>query len=185
MANKNSTQSVSYRIALGGIIAALCLMCMFLTGVFPMFYLILPMVASALIFIMAMETSTYWGFITYLSVGMLSLFITPNKDAALVFLLFFGYYPLLRPNLKKLRYRFFSFLLRLLLFNGAVLAFFWVTVYLLGMDELLESMGDYGKYGGWILLGIANMMFFSYDYLMGNFPLVYQKKLKPRIFPRH
>ena len=83
-------QSVSYRIALGGIIASLCMLSMFLTGVFPMFYLLLPMASSVLIFIMAIETSTYWGFLTYLSVGILSIFVTPNKDAALAFLLFFG-----------------------------------------------------------------------------------------------
>ena len=79
---KESSQSLSYHIALGGIIAALCIACMFLTGVFPMFYLILPMLASAFIYIMTLETGGYWGFLTYLSVGLLSVFVTPNKDAS-------------------------------------------------------------------------------------------------------
>ena len=92
--HKESAQSLSYHIALGGIIAALCIACMFLTGVFPMFYLILPMLASAFIYIMVLETSGYWGFLTYLSVGLLSIFVTPNKDASLAFLFFFGYFPL-------------------------------------------------------------------------------------------
>lgn len=184
MEKKRSTQSFSYRIALGGIIASLCMLCMFLTGVIPMFYLLLPMAASGLIYTMALETSTYWGFLTYVAVGVLSIFITPNKDAALVFLLFFGYYPLLRPKMDKSRLRFFSFLLRLALFNAAVLVFFWGSVYLLGADELLESLGDYGKYGGWILLGIANLMFLSYDYIMGAFPTIYRRHLKTRIFPK-
>ena len=83
---KESSQSLSYHIALGGIIAALCIACMFLTGVFPMFYLILPMLASAFIYIMTLETGGYWGFLTYLSVGLLSVFVTPNKDASLAFL---------------------------------------------------------------------------------------------------
>ncbi|MFR0950882.1 MAG: hypothetical protein ACLSFT_10315 [Ruminococcus callidus] len=39
-----------------------------------MFYLILPMLASAFIYIMALETGGYWGFLTYLSVGLLSRF---------------------------------------------------------------------------------------------------------------
>lgn len=185
MNQKESVQSISYRIALGGIIASLCMVCMFLTGVFPMFYLILPMMASALIYIMALETSIYWGFLTYISVGLLSIFVTPNKDASLVFLFFFGYYPLLRPKMDRSRWKPMAFLLRLALFNAAVLAFFWVSVYVLGMKELLESLGDYGKYGGWILLGIANLMFFCYDFSMGNFPLLYRRYLKPRISPKH
>lgn len=100
--HKESAQSLSYHIALGGIIAALCIACMFLTGVFPMFYLILPMLASAFIYIMVLETSGYWGFLTYLSVGLLSIFVTPNKDASLAFLFFFGYFPLLRHLMEPL-----------------------------------------------------------------------------------
>ncbi len=65
-----------------------------------------------------------------------------------------------------------------------MLAFFYGSVYLLGADELLESLGDYGKYGGWVLLGIANVMFLSYDYIMGLFPTLYRQYLKPRIFPK-
>ncbi len=183
MKSKESTQSVSYRTALGGIIAALCLVCMFLTGVFPMFYLILPMAASALIYIMVIETGVYWGILTYISVGLLSIFITPNKDASLAFLLFFGYYPLLRPKMDRLRWKALTLLIRFLLFNAGVMAFFGISVYILGMKELLESLGDYGKYGGWILLGIANMMFLCYDFTMGNFPALYRQHLKPRISP--
>ena len=165
---KESSQSLSYHIALGGIIAALCIACMFLTGVFPMFYLILPMLASAFIYIMTLETGGYWGFLTYLSVGLLSVFVTPNKDASLAFLFFFGYFPLLRNGMERFRWKFLGFLLRLAVFNAAVLTFFWVSVYVLGMKELL---------------GIANIMFFCYDFSMGSFPALYRRYLKPRISP--
>ena len=50
--------------------------------------------------------------------------------------------------------------------------------------ELLESLGDYGKYGAWIMLGIANLMFLCYDYTMCTFRILYQRHLKPRIFPK-
>ena len=55
---------------------------------------------------------------------------------------------------------------------------------MLGMKELLESLGDYGKYGAWIMLGIANLMFLCYDYTMCTFRILYQRHLKPRIFPK-
>lgn len=185
MGKKHAAQSYSYRIALGGIIAALCMLGMFLSGVIPMLYLLLPMMCSGLICIMAMETSPAWGILTYVSVGLLSIFITPNKDAALVFILFFGYYPLLRPVLRERFPGPLAFLLCLGVFNAAVFAFFYGAIYILGAEELWESLGRFGRYGGYILLGIANVMFWSYDYLMGIFPEAYQKGLKPRIFPRH
>ena len=76
-------QPLPYRIALGGTLASFCLLFLFITGVLPMFYLIMPMLCSLLILIMAETTSPYWAFIMYLAVGVLSLFITPNKDAFL------------------------------------------------------------------------------------------------------
>ncbi len=117
----------------------------------------------------------------YLAVGTLSLFVTPNKDAALIFIMFFGHYPLLRPILSRIKPRLLGYALKLLVFNACVLAYFFATVYVLGMDALLEEMGEMGKYGGLMLLGLANMMFISYDYLMIIAMEVYRTKLHPKI----
>ena len=162
-------RSISYRVALGGIIASLCLLAMFLTGVIPIFYILLPMIAGLLLSIMVTETGTRWALLTYLSVGVLSLFMTPNKDAAMIFLLFFGHYPIL---------------LKLLLFNGCMLAYFGIMVYVLGIHDLLEQMGEFGRYGAWMLLGTANMMFLCYDYTMKNSTVLYERYLKPKIYPK-
>ncbi|MGN1223550.1 MAG: hypothetical protein ACI4TG_00425, partial [Ruminococcus sp.] len=97
------SQPLPYRIALGGTLASFCLLALFVTGVLPMFYLVMPMICSLLVMIMAATTTPYWAFIMYLAVGVLSLFITPNKDASLIFILFFGHYPLIRPFLSRIR----------------------------------------------------------------------------------
>ncbi len=184
MRQNNSVHSLSYRVALGGIIGALCIICLFLTGVFPALYVVLTMLASALVYVMTIETSIYWGLVTYISVGLLSIIIVPNKDSSIIFLLFFGYYPLLRSWMERHKMKFLGFLLRFVIFNVAILALFWVSVYVFGSEELLDTLGDYGKYGGWILLGMANITFLCYDYVMESFPEIYQKRLKPRIFPK-
>jgi hypothetical protein len=174
-------RSLSYRIALGGTLASMCLLCQFITGVFPVFYIIMPMICGILVTVMAAETNTWWGFLMYLAVSLLSLFVTPNKDAAFIFIMFFGHYPLLRPCLSRIRIRPAAYLLKALIFNVCIIAYFFMTVYLFGMDELLEEMGEFGKYGGLVLLGLANMMFASYDYLMDVAMEVYRKKVHPKI----
>lgn len=174
-------RSLSYRIALGGTLASMCLACQFITGVFPVFYITMPMLCGILVTVMAVETSTWWGFLMYLAVGTLSLFVTPNKDAALIFIVFFGHYPLIRPYIRRIRFKPIGYLLRLILFNICMIAFFFITVYLFGMDDLLEEMGEFGKYGGLVLLGTANMMFVSYDYLMDISMELYRQKLHPKI----
>ena len=82
-------KNISYRVALGGIVSSFCLMAMFLTGVFPVLYLVLPMIAGILMLIVVTEVSIPWALLTYLAVGLLSLFVTYDKEAALVFILFF------------------------------------------------------------------------------------------------
>lgn len=173
--------SMSYRIALGGTLASMCLLSQFITGVFPVFYIIMPMICGILVTVMAAETSTWWGFLMYLAVSILSLFVTPNKDAALIFILFFGHYPLIRPYLYRIRIKPLIYGAKLLIYNICVLAYFFLTVYLFGMDELLKEMGDFGRYGAFILLGTVNMMFISYDYLMDISMEVYRKRLHPKI----
>ena len=73
---------ISYRVALGGIITALCLFLMFLTGVMPLLYLALPMVAGALLLIIVEEIGSGWAVLTYAAVSLLSVFVTlPHPPA--------------------------------------------------------------------------------------------------------
>ena len=65
-------KNISYRVALGGIVSALCLFAMFLTGVFPVLYLVLPMIAGSLITIISTEINPKWAFLTYVSVSIAS-----------------------------------------------------------------------------------------------------------------
>ena len=95
--------STSYRVALGGIVSALCVALMFLTGVLPALYIAAPMVAGMLMIVLRLEVSESWAWLTYLSVSLLALIVTFDKEAALMFILFFGYYPMLRLYLEKIR----------------------------------------------------------------------------------
>ena len=61
--------SVSYKVALGGIISSLCLICMFLTGVFPVLYITLPMIAGVLMMIMSAEITPSWAYLTFMASG--------------------------------------------------------------------------------------------------------------------
>lgn len=176
-------QKLNYCIALGGVLSSLSIFAMFLTGVFPVFYLVIPMICSLLVTIMMKETGLYWGFIMYLAISILSLFITPNKDAPLIYLFFFGHYPLIRHFISKLHIKPLKGIIKLIIFNACILLYFAFTVYLLGMGELLEEMEEFGKYAAYILLGSANIMFISYDICLSSGLIIYEKKLRPKIFP--
>lgn len=173
-------KDISYRVALGGIVSALCLLCMFLAGIMPVFYLILPMVAGVLLMIIAEEVSLGWAWLTYIAVDILSMLITADKESALVFIMMFGHYPMVRMYLEKIKFRGLRYLLKALIFNFCTISFFLVTVFVFGMEQMLTDMNDLGKFGGAILLGLANIVFALYDFNLGAIYVLYIKRLLPK-----
>ncbi len=176
---------ISYRVALGGIVSSFCLLAMFLTGVFPILYLVFPMLAGVLLLIVVMEVNTQWACLTYAAVGFLSLFITYDKEAAMIFILFFGHYPILHKYLNLLPTKFLRLLVKLLIFNGCMVAYFYLNVYLFGLKDLLEALEDFGRYGGLVLLVLLNPFFLMYDKSLDGLCDLYKQNLKPRILGKH
>ncbi len=174
-------RDVSYRVALGGIVSALCLLTMFLAGIIAPLYIVFPMIAGGLMMIIAVEVSRGWAMLTYIAVSLLSLLVTFDKEAALLFILFFGHYPILRMYLQKIRFGLLRKALKFIIFNGCILAYFWITVYIFGLDQMLEEMGDFGKYGGFIMLAMADVIFILYDLNLTIFYHSYHQRFMPRL----
>lgn len=173
-------RDISYRVALGGIVSALCLVTMFLAGVLPALYLLLPGIAGILLMIIAVEVNTAWAFLTYIAVSLLSLFITFDKEAALIFIMLFGHYPILRFYIQKIPLRFIRLLIKLLIYNVCIISYFYVTVYIMGVDDLLDEFSDFGKYGAYILLGITNLIFLVYDIDLDFMYNIYKRRIMPK-----
>lgn len=173
-------RDISYRVALGGIVSALCLVTMFMAGILPALYIVLPMIAGILMMIIAVEVSKGWAFLTYLSVSLLSLLITFDKEAALLFILLFGHYPILRMYIQKIRLRIIRNIIKLAIFNACVLIYFYVTVYIFGLVQMLDEFNDIGRYGGYIMLGFSNIVFVMYDLNLDVCFNVYRKKMMPK-----
>ena len=173
-------RDISYRVALGGIVSALCLVTMFLAGVIPALYLLLPGIAGILLMIISVEVNTGWAFLTYIAVGILAMFVTFDKEAALIFIMFFGHYPILRFYIQKIPLGLIRLIVKLLIFNICIIAYFYVTVYIFGLQDILEEFDEIGKYGAYIMLGVSNIVFLIYDFDLEFLYKVYLKRILPK-----
>ena len=171
------TKKTSDRVALGGIVAALCIVIMFLTGVVPALYIVSPMAAGLLMVILVEEVSVSWAWLTYLAVSLLSLIVTFDKDAALMFILFFGYYPILRLNLEKIRSKPLRTVCKYLLFNAFLVIDWFLTVYLLG----LPTFEDTGPVMYGVLIAAFNVIFFFYDRILSRMDWIYHQVFVKRV----
>lgn len=173
-------RDISYRVALGGIVSALCLVTMFLAGILPALYLLLPAIAGILMMMIAIEVSNSWAVLTYISVSLLSMIITFDKEAALIFIMFFGHYPILRRYIVKLKPKLVCWIAKFAVFNSCVLGYFFVTVYIFGLKQMVDEMHEYGKYGEFFILGLCNVLFIIYDIDLDLIYNTYIKRFAPK-----
>ena len=89
-------QKKSQQVALGGIATALCIVLMFATGMIPFSYYALPALAGLVLIAVREENGLSTALIVFAAVSLLSVFVVPIKEAALLFIAFFGYYPIIK-----------------------------------------------------------------------------------------
>ena len=91
-------------MAFCGVTAALAVVLMIAGGWLPAATYCTPVAASLLLAFAAERCGKRLGLCCFFAVALLSLLLTQDKEAALVFLCL-GYYPLLRPRLQRLACR--------------------------------------------------------------------------------
>lgn len=174
----------SFNIALGGIIAALSLICMFFTGIMPLFAYTLPALAGAFLIVIVIEISIKWAFITYVCVGLLALFLTPDKEAVVLFIMFLGYYPIVKSFFEKIKLRVVEWALKILAFNISIFLSYMIIINILGLKELIEDFNQFGKYSLLIFAVLANVAFVLYDIALTGVISTYINNFRPKIYKK-
>lgn len=174
-----NNKKVSYKVSLGGIVSALCLVLMFLTAVFPPLNITLPLFAGMLMTVVAIEVSPSWAWVTYATVAILSFFITPDKEAAIFFTVFFGFYPILKDTLEKIKFKILKWLLKFVVFNIAIVIIYQLTVKLLGTVDLIEEFGFMKQFMLPGLIIMFNGIFILYDITLSMVKTAYLKWFRP------
>ena len=146
-------------IALGGVMAALAIVIMALGGMIPMSTFVCPMLCMLLVRLVAKQCGRRIAWAWYGAVAILSCLLSPDKEAAAVFV-FLGYYPVLKPKMDTLT---LSWLWKGLLFNVAILSMYSLLIYLFGMNQLIEEFSEMGEIMTGLTLVLGNVTFFLLD----------------------
>lgn len=151
----------SRKIAFGGIVAALSLVLMLLTGVLPFGTYALPCFAGILLTSIVIEFGIPWAIGVYVGVSVLSFLLVSDKEAALYYTLILGIYPILKSLFERIKLRWLSFLIKLLYFNLMAVAAFYISIFVLSIP--IESFSLFGVNMPFLFLLIGNAVFVVYD----------------------
>lgn len=179
----NDHTSTSYKVALGGVVSALCLSLMFMTGLFPLMSMAIPIYAGALMIIIAHEVSMSWAFAAYFAVSVLSLFLTPDKESATLFIFFFGYYPILLPIFHKMKQP-IRIIAKMAVFNCAIVLWYKIITFIFAIYDYFADFASWGL-GKYTVLGVMvfiNLVFLLYDYTIRMVEQVYVSWFRPTYF---
>ena len=156
---KNKTKNT----AVCGLMTALSVVLMMLTTLVPVFMYVIPIVTGLLVLLVTDIANKKWGAGVYFSTAFLSLLLITDKEAALTYAMFFGFYPLIKESMEKLP-KAVAWLLKLILFNGAAVGIGVISFYLFGVSG--EEYNEFGKFTIPILLLMANIVFVLYDFCL-------------------
>lgn len=165
--------------ALAGIVCALSFIVMLLTVV-PAAEIALPALSGALLMLLVIELGLKWGFMGYAVVAILSLLLAPSLESRMLFVLFFGYYPVLKAALERLRSRVLCWVLKLALFNIAVGGGYYLLMRVLTAVDPLEFT-LFGIYLPGVFLLAGNMVFLLYDIGLTRWVGFYLRVWQPRL----
>ncbi len=165
-------------------VAALCTVLLFMTGLFPFSTYALPALAGLLMVSVAVETRPRWAFTLYVAVSILSFLMTPDKEAMLMFVMFFGHYPITKLLLEKLKWKPLVFVLKFFCFNFCVVLGYLIILYIFRIPDILTEFGDFGKYSVLVLLGLGNLLFVVYDFALTQITRTYVLWFRPKFLRR-
>ncbi|MDE5973977.1 MAG: hypothetical protein K2G73_04825 [Eubacterium sp.] len=166
------------KAAICGISSALSVLLLFFGGASFVFAYIMPMVTGLIMIVLKRACGTPWAVTAFISVSFLSFMLVADRECVLMYILFFGYYPILHSSIEKIGSRLIKWIAKLSVFNVMITIVQLLLVYIFGIPFLEEGTG---KIFVPVFALLMNIMFIIYDMLINRLTLLYKFKLEKRI----
>lgn len=149
-----------------------------LVSYFPYLTISIPAFAGLFIMVLVIETNIKLSVLAYFASAVI-VFLIAEPEAKMLYVLFFGYYPIVKSVLEKANSRVLEYVAKFAVFNAAVILTYFLLATLFSFE--LSELGDFGKYSLFILLAIGNAVFVIYDIAVSKMAQFYIYKIHPSI----
>lgn len=169
----------STKAALGGIVSALSIVIMLCTYISPLLVYTAPPFAGMLLILIVNELGYKWSFGTFVSISILSVFLIADKESAVFYTMFFGYYPIVVLLLRnKIRNKILKFVIKLLICNIACVSSVLICAFVFNI-----SYDDLSEGGIWFtaaFIVLMNFLFVVFDFFILRMQDIYELKLRKK-----
>ena len=163
----------TYRTAFGGIISALALTFLFLGSVFPFADIAGPAFASLCVLLTGLEFSGRFSLGVYASVSVLAFILVPDKESVLLFIFFFGWFPILKKAADSHMRRLPGLLVKLTAFNLSIVLMYWLILKVFVIESVADEFSDYSTAMYFLIMILANITVIILDYAFSKVAYLY------------
>lgn len=165
--------------AIGGIVSSLAVVIMLCTYISPLLVYTAPPFAGLLLVLTVNELGYKWSLGTYATISILSLLFIADKEAAVFFTMFFGYFPILVLFFEeKLNNMILKFIIKLLIFDLSCSGAVFISSFVFGIDYS-DFLEDGILFLAFFII-MMNVLFVIYDRLVIRLQQLYKLKIQKR-----
>lgn len=164
------------KITLPAILTGLCAVCLFIGSIWPV-KVAMSIAASFIITVIVCECGHKYAWLSYVAVSVIAFLLIPKKMIVYVFILLFGFYPILKHYIEKLSKLTLEWIIKLLCFNTALLIAYFVVnqVLIPWLDtELVRFIFKYIA----AIIAVSEAMFVVYDLGLSYFVKIYYERIR-------
>ena len=159
---------------MGGVVAALSLVLMFLSSVIPFGTFAFPTIAGILLILLVINLGYGYAAAVYFVTAVLSFLLVTDKEAVLYYAAFLGFYPIVKSLIERIPSKVVQYIVKIALFNVCIIAAFYIGLTVLSIPK--ESFTLFGVYLPWLFLIIGNVFFILYDLCVTKIVTIYLLK---------
>ncbi len=163
------------QIAFAGVLCALSAASLLLTFI-PVTTYALAALSGILLMPAAIELGTGRGLACYAVTSALALILTPDIEAKVLFIAFFGYYPIIQLRLVLWRNHVAAWVVRYTVFNVSMIGGYAVLGIIVGFETLFDVW-----WMAAVLLVLGNAALVLYDYALKLLASLYRVRLHPLV----
>lgn len=170
----------TFRVAFCGLITALSFVLMLLTSLIPVGTFAFPCLAGVLLVAVVIEFGWKWAIAAFAAVSILSALFAGDKEAAVYFIAFFGFYPILKSGIERLRSKALQYIIKYAVFTVCIVGAFLVTKFVLLIPD--DEFTIMGVYIPWMFLIVGEAAFIVYDLFVTIIVTNYLVRVRNKLF---
>ena len=181
MKKENSGKNSTKKLTVCALLSAVGVVLMYLGSLVDILDISMAVLASYVCIIAVIEYGGIAPWLIYGTVSVLSLLLLGNKNPAIYFVLFFGFYPILKEKIEKLN-KVVSWILKETVFivSVCVIAVAGVFVTSMGNEELIQKALQQPIFIA-VVFVLSEIVFVLYDWALTRVITFYLIKLRYRL----